>query len=66
MVTPCVQHQVVAGHALEDVAERQEREGDVRPGRSAAKTTSRRRATFETRLPCVSITPLGSPVVPEV
>ena len=53
----------VDDHALERVAERQERQRDVVVREQEARTAP---SMFETMLRCVSITPLGSPVVPDV
>ena len=54
----------VGDDALERVTERQERQRHVvvAADRAPAETPSR----LATRLPCVSITPFGSPVVPDV
>ena len=61
---PC-EHQVVRRHPLEDVRERQEaREQRRRRLETAACSASP--STLEQMLPWVSITPFGSPVVPEV
>ena len=59
-----VEHAVVADHPLEDVGQRQEREALV--ALAVKLKSSTQVVTFEAMLPWVSITPLGSPVVPEV